>query len=281
MEVIADGAGSNPRLNRIVFGTGANVPVSAILDNWRTNCARPLPWLEAAPEHRKVLSLVGGGPSLVDTLPGIRERKRLGQKVWALNNSWRLLQQHGVRFDAILLMDARPENAEFVKDGPDVDYYIAAMCHPSVFEALEGKRVFVWHPDQAQQEERAIMEANRPERGFLIPGGGFIGLRALILAFVMGYRKFHLYGYDSCVSNGRHHAYPQSLNDNDRRMQFYMLGKYYEGAPWMGRQTHEFKDVHDKLVGHYACSIVAHGAGMLPDLCRHLNQGKNHGSVAA
>ena len=35
---------------------------------------------------------------------------------------------------------------------------------------------------------------------YMIPGGSTSGLRAIVLAYAMGFRKFHLFGYDSCLA---------------------------------------------------------------------------------
>jgi hypothetical protein len=35
------------------------------------------------------------------------------------------------------------------------------------------------------------------------------------LAFGLGYRKIHLYGFDSSYREDTHHAYMQNLNDGD------------------------------------------------------------------
>jgi hypothetical protein len=36
-----------------------------------------------------------------------------------------------------------------------------------------------------------------------------VGLNAMVLAFAAGYRKIHLYGFDSSYRADEHHAYPQ------------------------------------------------------------------------
>ena len=47
----------------------------------------------------------------------------------------------------------------------------------------------------------------------LIGGGTTVGLLAMSLAFLRGFRKIHLYGFDSCYRGDEHHAYAQNLND--------------------------------------------------------------------
>jgi hypothetical protein len=260
------------------FGGAANVTAEYLMDNWRLACKRDIPWVSLVRKPRKEqLCIVGGGPSLIDKLDGLKTRKTNGAKIWCLNNAWRVLARNGIRFDAIIVMDARPENVEFVKDGPDCEYLIAATCHPAVFDALEGRRVTLWHPHQGNEGEQECMEAERKE-GMLLPGGGTVGLRSLFLAHALGYRKMHLYGWDSSYREGQHHAYAQSLNDGEKTMEIRTPynGKIYHCAHWMARQADEFRWHWTRLLTH-GCTVTAHGDGLLPDLCRIFNKRRAEG----
>lgn len=273
----AGGGTSRPLTSPIVFTGGCNVTADLLMDHWRLACKLDLPWVRQSPPRRETLCIVGGSPSLADTLDGIRARKRMGAKIWCLNNSWRVLDKAGVRFDAIVMMDARPENTAFLEGAPDCEYLISATCHPSVFEALEGRKVTLWHPHQGNDGEQDCMEAEHKE-GILLPGGGTVGLRAMFLAHALGYRKLHLYGMDSSYREGRHHAYAQSLNDGERTRQIKMqeFDRVYLCADWMARQADEFR-WHWKRLIDAGCTVTAHGDGLLPDLCRILNQRRAEG----
>jgi len=247
------------------------------MDHWRINCARDLPWASLKPERKEQLCIVGGAPSLLDTLDSIREKRRQGAKIWVCNNAWRVLENAGIKFDAIVIMDARPENVAFVEGAPDCDYLIAAICHPSLFDVLEGRRVILWHPHQGGEGEQACMEAQNKE-GILLPGGGTVGLRALFLANAAGYRKLHIYGMDSSYRDDAHHAYAQSLNDGEKIIEIKMeqFDRIYRCAGWMARQADEFRWHWQRLVSA-GCTVTAHGDGLLPDLCRHINKRRAEG----
>jgi uncharacterized Rossmann fold enzyme len=272
--------GATPRTFKTVpfFTGGANVECNVLMDHWRLACKLDLPWVSFAGKPRKEqLCIVGGGPSLKDTLDGIRFRKSQGGKIWCLNNSWRVLHKAGIKFDAIVMMDARPENVAFLEGAPDCQFYIAAICHPSVFEALKGKNVTLWHPHQGNEGEQACMEAERKE-GVLLPGGGTVGLRAMFLAHALGFRKLHLYGMDSSYRDNDHHAYEQALNDGEtvKEMKMEQSDRIYRCSVWMMRQADEFRWHWTRLVAA-GCTVTAHGDGLLPDLCRIINKRRAEG----
>src|SRR5690606_31481313 len=81
----------------------------------------------------------------------------------------------------------------------------------------------------------------------LVPGGGTVGLRAIALAWLSGYRNIHVYGMDSSYRDGEHHAYSQTMNDGEM-MQTAILGdKTYSCATWMVRQAMEFQKLYRHL----------------------------------
>lgn len=255
-----------------LYQNGANVTEHEILENMRVNCARDLPWFMPTRDVSKIqVALVGGGPSLSESVSAIRQRRSRGQKIAALNNAWRMLPFEP---DFILCMDSREGNAEFFKDAPSGStYLVASTAHPSVFEMLAGKNIIVWHADQGLEEQKAILNAYEDKPGAMLGGGGTIGLRALIVFYWMGVRRFHLYGFDSSYRDGKHHAYAQSLNDGAEIIEISPAGfeKTYSCAPWMARQADEFQSFYKRLL-KLGCFVQAHGEGLLPDLCRHINE---------
>jgi hypothetical protein len=69
------------------------------------------------------------------------------------------------------------------------------MTHPSVRQVLEekGAQLFGWHA-----HTQATQSAKPPsfDTGMVVAGGTCSATRIPMLAFVMGFRRFHFYGYD-------------------------------------------------------------------------------------
>jgi uncharacterized Rossmann fold enzyme len=255
---------------------GMNVTHDFAYANVRANVLRDIPWFTGFGEREEVAVIVGGGPSMKDSIPKLKDWKRRGAKIITVNNALRYLMSKGLKPDAHVMLDAREENLSMVEDAPkDVRYFLASQVHPCVFDALSGHDVVLWHNGMGSGEElREIIdpwfdEGPNQRPCVLVPGGGTVGLRAINLAWLSGYKKIHLYGFDSSYSEESHHAYPQALNDGEATMQVTIAGKTYTCARWMIRQAMEFQQqflyLRDRGV-----KLVAHGKGLIPDMGRLL-----------
>lgn len=272
---------SPPTLNPVVFiqneHGGCNTPQDIIRAQMRLNVERDLPWLEMEPVKDKPLVLVGGGPSLEYRWPEMLSHEG---DIMALNGSYRFLLDKQIIPNYFMLLDARQENIEFVKNPqPDVRHFIAAQCHPGVFDALVGFNTTLYltiHPDTLE----IVKHINKPVNQ--IAGTvGTVGIKALCLGYALGYRKFHLYGYDSSyasISNGpsspkiAHHAYPQAMNDESRRIDIHIEGKRFDTSVTMANQAQEFVQFAIDMTRIYGCEIELHCDGLLPAVVAQANK---------
>jgi len=218
--------------------------------------ARDLEWFDIAPEHDGHVCIVGGGPSLKDCLGELKWRKDNGQKVVALNGSARFLQENGIVPDAVVIADARPENVGFLTG---ITAYLASQCHPILFDA--SLKTILWHVNTEGMVEVLKSERDRPVH--LIGGGSTVGMNAIVLMFAAGYRKIHLYGFDSSYREDSHHAYGQMLNDGDRVIDALYRDTHFKTTSWMAQQVNEFQDLVPGLVSD-GCIITVAGSGLLP-----------------
>ena len=89
-----------------------NTPTEELEANITVNSARALPWVQFASAHSGLAVLCGGGPSLKDHLDDIRALQARGGTVFAMNAASRFLREHGIRVDAQVMADAKPETVE-------------------------------------------------------------------------------------------------------------------------------------------------------------------------
>jgi hypothetical protein len=262
---------------------GMNAEYDDVWANVRANCDRDLPWFAGhlgGAKQKKAAVLVCGAPSMRDCLPQIRAHRDRGCPIISVNNAWRFLRANGITPNAHVMLDARPDNAEFVRDAPEAThYFIASQCDAGVFEALKDRKVTLWHNGIGDGSElREILSpwwGEGPEQRpcLLVPGGGTVGLRSLWLLAFGGYRTIHVYGMDSSYAGDEHHAYPQSLNDADRTLGIVLQAKTYRCALWMARQAEEFKQ-HWRDLRREGVNVLVHGEGLIPDLCKALRAGE-------
>ncbi len=251
---------------------GMNVSSEYVYDNIRANVGRDLEWFLGNEKLPGTCVIVGGGPSMKDDLKAIRDHRRRGARIVTVNNALNYLHDHGITPDAHVMLDAREENASMVQNAPkNVRYFLASQVHPCVFEALDEHNVTLWHCGIHDGER--LMEIVEPwwekKPVVFVPGGGTVGLRALNLAWLSGYKKIHLYGFDSSYEGESHHAYAQPLNDGDNRIVVAMGEKTYTCAPWMLRQAKEFRENFTDLKCK-GVSIWVHGRGLIPDMWKAL-----------
>lgn len=237
----------------------ANVDPNILVENARCNSGR-FPWLEPAPAHGRHVVLVGGGPSLAEYVDELKFRQSQGQWIWALNGSWRWLEANGIRCGTQVLMDARPENVALV--APDTyEKFYASQVAPEVLDAAKDGDVWLWHvgtPGMAEMLEREF-----PARAMLLGGGTTVGILAMSLAYALGFRFVHLYGFDSSYRDGEGHAYPQALNDGEKVVEVQCDGETFRAAPWMVAQADEFAEVAPQLHA-LGVTLTVHGTGLLP-----------------
>lgn len=239
-----------------------NTDDDVLFRNIEKNSSLPLYWVKAEPAHDGHAIIVGGGPSLLDTLESIRWRQSLGQKVFALNGAAKTLSDNGIKVDYSVILDAREWNKKFI--GHAEHYLIASQCDPVLFENL--KDVSLWHPALEGIDEH-LPEYN--DSYALIGGGTTVGLSAMCLAYTMGYRKLHLYGFDSSHRETSH-AYEQKQNEGEPICKVTVYGKTFKTSWTMAKQAELFPSVCDNLID-LGCIITVDGDGLIPHIVRNMH----------
>lgn len=195
-------------LKALTYGT-----VESNTENVRSALARGLQEFSPAPcVHDGTFVLVGSGPSLPSFLDDIKKEREKGRPICAINGTHDWLVDNGVEPDLFVTCDPRVI-PKFGKVSDRCCYLLASRCDPEMFEKVKGKRVILWHSFSSKldaplpQSGNMVWEDFMPEeeceawRGrFGVGGGSTSGLRAIYLAYIMGFRKVILYGMDSCLA---------------------------------------------------------------------------------
>lgn len=239
--------------------TVCNTSDDVLFANVETNSKRAIPWVRSVEAHEGQAVLVGGGPSAADWLDEIRWRKSIGQTIFAMNAAAKFLAENGIEADFQVIVDARDHNLAFL--GHAKHHLLASQVHPSLFDAAKG--VTLWHQEYPQDMERfdACLPENRPAHT-LIGGGTTVGLSAMVLAYALGYRKLHLYGFDSSYRDEATHVYKQA---DPQRVDCVATvgGKKFRTSLAMAKQAELFPQLSDSLID-LGCIITIRGDGLLP-----------------
>lgn len=235
-----------------------NTNEEILIQNIEHACSLGLENLKSHEAHDGHAVIVGGGPSLKDLsyIEEIRQRKANGQTIIAVNASWVCLLINGIEADVHVLLDGRKENVSFVPLNPNIKRYYASQCDREVFNRVHN--ITLWHHVSASNVIK-----NNKDIEVIVAGGSTVGLNAMCIAYLLGYRKLHLYGFDSSYDGDKHHAYYQPLNDNEQIIDVTCGNRSFKAAPWMAEQVEQFRDLAPQLC-NLGCEITVHGDGLLP-----------------
>lgn len=252
-----------------------NTPEDVILAQVEASIRRghPQVWPSGLKPDRIVL--VGGGPSLDSTLPELLDLVRHGAKLVTVNGAYRWCVEKHLQPAAQVVLDARAGSAKFVQpDIPNCRYYVASQCHPSVWDAVEGREhVGIWHsiaPEAANPKSPTAKILTEYYAGAWhgVAGGTTVVTRAIGLLRLMGYLRFDLFGVDSCFMGAAHHAYVQPENDGDRRVRVTVTptgsdrpGRDFWCAPWHLKQAEDFAQIVRVLGDKFLLNV--HGGGLI------------------
>jgi uncharacterized Rossmann fold enzyme len=236
------------------------------MENVRLNVGRSIPWfhdLYPVKEEDRVpgkrIALVGGGPSIKDTVYELMDF----QTIIACGSVHDWLQANSPRVPTYCAVcDPDPVMANYLR-APDhnTKYLISSHANKTVFDALEGYDVTMWHCwpiGIGDEEARDFLQEKTP--GWVAVGGGCtVGLRALTLAMMMGFTELHFFGFDSCmgVSDDNHHAYP--FTDDTKEF----LGDIYNLRIGMGTGENDLPQEREYRVAGYQLAQAEHYKQML------------------
>ena len=237
-----------------------------IRDNIRKNIQRGLPQVQPyETQWEKIVCLALGGPTLKETFPNLLEKRHDGIPVITVNGSYKYCIDNGLDPSAMIMLDSREFNSRFVKPlRKDCKYFISSQCHPSVFDVLEDYQVWIWHV--AGDENYDLLQEQYGEEYFPVMGGATVALRAVHLLRMLGFHKFEMFGFDSCVI-GEHHAYEQPENDDEGVMNVTVSGKEFRCTAAHYHQAKEFVDMISKTGEHY--DLAVHGDGLISHIIKN------------
>lgn len=195
------------------------------------------------------------GPSLKDNIEAVRAYKG---KICTVSGAHDLLKQHGIIPHYHVEMDPRGHKAVFVKNwSPKTKYYIATCCHDDMYDALEGANIVKWNVYSGGGDEKFLHELD-PEQ-FCLEVGSVVGLGALIVMCVAGYRDFDIFGMDCSLENGKRHA-GEHNGKPQRIMNVVCEGWRFQTTPQMIGAMNDFFNLVPRLG---QVNINLHGEGLL------------------
>ena len=208
--------------------------------------------------------LVASAPSVKGQLELIKKMKAAGSPIVAIKGAHDWLIDNGVMPDYALAIDPQEHRIAFYKPQPTVHYMIASQCNPAMFDNLDGCQVTLWHPYVKKGQDR-------PKNSMLIGGGTTSGLRAISLLYVLGYRQFELFGFDSCNDGELLRVNGDGLKDGDKLIEVSIepQGETFYCNTAMALQAEHFQTYYDYLPD---ATFNGHGHGLIQAIIKKRRQ---------
>jgi FkbM family methyltransferase len=209
--------------------------------------------IKAHADHDGHIAVVCYGPSLQETWPLLRNF----DKIITCSGAHKFLIDHGIIPTWHAEVDPREHKADLIgTPHKDVEYLVASVCHQKVFDLLEGFNVKLWHVF-AHESSREIPVA-LPRGEWAITGGSNVGLRSMVLARFLGFKKMTIFGMDYSFKNdGTQHAgwHPKEI-PNVHAVE--VAGEIFYTNPPMHHYCQEFFKEVTKL-GDIELEVVGNG----------------------
>jgi len=144
------------------------------------------------------VAVVGYGPSLKETWEQIKGFKH----VITCSGAHKFLIERGIVPTWHVEVDPRAHKIKLLGDAhKDVIYLPSSTSHPDYLDHLlkSGATVNLWHVFTQDDGMRVI-----PPKEWAVTGGADAGLRAMVMARLLGFVDIHVFGIDGCGGESSH-----------------------------------------------------------------------------
>lgn len=205
-------------------------------------------------DHDGSIAVVAYGPSLEETY----EQVAGFSSILTCSGAHTFLIERGIIPTWHCAVDPLPHTATLIgRPHPNVEYLMASCCHPSVFTMLAGYSVKLFHIFSHEAARKGI-PTPIPRDEWAITGGTNVGMRAILLARFLGFRKITVFGMDfSFKQDGTQHAgwHP----DERKKIHAVQVGDevFYTNPAMHSYATEFFKEI--TKIGKIDLAVVGHG----------------------
>ena len=190
------------------------MPSDDIQNNIKANLPKIDKWINSRCRiNNEIIFVVSAGPSLdVDKVKEDKEMLEEANKVVKIvcvKHALPMLMDKGLIPWACTLLDPRPiegvsthgivRSTLFDSISPRTNFLVASMTDPSVVDLLQEKDATIigWHA--FSEAVKGGIEGSG-EEALMITGGTNAGLRTIGIGHTLGFREFHLYGFDMSLA---------------------------------------------------------------------------------
>jgi hypothetical protein len=213
---------------------------------------------ESTTLREDVLSIVCYGPSLQDTW------QQITRPMATVSGALKFLAARGIVPDYHIAMDPRAEAVQHVTPPvPGVHYLMASVCHPKTWTVLMGQQVTLWHAVSHKGITAEWIERMDPGQ-MVLHMGSHVGLGALHVGGMLGFRKFEIHGMDGSVRDNQRHAGPHPGKSQRHDITWRVHNVTYQTSKIMANGVQEVMGALE----NYPILCIFHGDGLTQALIR-------------
>ena len=188
--------------------------------------------LKLLPLREDCLDVVGYGPSLIELWP------RITHPCMTVSGAHDFLIRRGLSPEYHVECDGRDHKTKHLeKPCKDTLYLMAAICHPLMWVQLKGYKIQYWH--NANGKHIVDWIGANDAGAILVAGGSNVGLSAIHVAGILGFRRFRLFGFDGNFRDGVRHAGPH-YGPPQKIIERKAGGRIWQTTPQMSNACDEF-----------------------------------------
>lgn len=217
--------------------------------------------------------MVGSGTSIEDNLQAIKDCHDQGMPIIAIKGAHDWLIERGIIPDVCIMLDPQPKiincikhRGQWPKTHKGCIYMIASQCSPEIFEALKSQRVVIWHALSNIGEAKIL-----PGR-MLVGGGTTTGLRAFNIGYLMGFRRFRMFGFDSCLKDKESMIKRMSGEKATKVIDVECGERVFPCNPAMAGQANELQTMIKMFDGNIR--LKSYGYGLITEILRERRRAK-------
>ena len=246
---------------------------SNLIENVKANTPKFQHWVKKLEKHEREAILISAGPTLKKEIGTIKQLLEEGapKVIFTVKHALPMLLKEGITPDICVILDARPLNGtsthnqvrkSLYENVPEtVAYYIATMCAQETTDHLmaSGSPCIGWHAANDGMMQAGLEEF---KIGALVGGGTCAAWRAFAIAHILGFRTFHLFGYDFYYEKPEKEG--QTSNDimkvliGPNKREFYTTGELVAALQ-------DFEQIQ-RLVKEQDLGLYVYGDGMVAEV---------------
>lgn len=226
-------------------------------EHMRWSVSQGFPRIKYRSMTSQTMQIIGYGPSLADTWKDINPDKPL----MTMSGSLSYLLEKGLKpkfgrwFH--VEVDPRPHKIKVLARHEEVIYLVGSCAHPDLFKYLDGMKVVLFHARSGDHTKQWVAQ-NDPGQ-VLVSAGSTVGLTAIHVGGVFGYRHFEIHGMDGSFRGEKRHAGPHAGFVQGQRPS--MINPDYMTSRLMDNTNFEIR----AMLKNFPVFCVFHGDGVVQD----------------